>query len=292
MEGFMRSSSYFKTLSLILICLLSSNGCAVYVAAVGTPGDLSSVSSSFPLAENRKDVEEALGSPDKKCPRTSNEEQIIYYYFDEGQPPASEEGVGYIDPKGILGYVACEILTFGICGVVIGSAMMYADGPNGLMTIVYDKNDIVVKYSKYSRNELAYSYGPKGYERGILDCVDIEGEYDGSIMQATAQCYSRCDSISHQCINAELCLKWETNYYVPCEDLQSGAALPEKIEKSEPKKSEPQCEEEKQICFQQCEVEAEKEKVKEVVSEKVEEEFTSEPMQEDCDPGMESCPGI
>lgn len=172
----MRSSSYFKTINLILICLLSSNGCAVYVASVGTPGDLSSVSSSFPLGENREDAEDVLGSPDKKCPRTSNEEQIIYYYFDEGIPPVSEQRVGYIDPQGVLGYVACEILTFGICGVVIGSAMMYWDGPNGLMTIVYDKNDIVVKYRKYSRNELAYSYGPKGYKRGILDCVDIEGE--------------------------------------------------------------------------------------------------------------------
>jgi hypothetical protein len=49
------------------------------------------------------------------------------------------------------------------------------------------------------------------------------------------------------------CLKWETNYYVPCEDLQSGEEGEEKL------------------------------------SEKVEEELDPVPAEEDCDPGMESC---
>ena len=74
-------------------------------------------------------------------------------------------------------------------------------------------------------------------------------------MKSKAQCYSRCNSIAFECFNS----RGLTN------------------------KSEPQCNEEQLICFQQCGIEAEKEKLKEVVSEKVE---------EDCDPGMESCPGI
>jgi len=93
--------------------------------------------------------------------------------------------------------------------------------------------------------------------------VDKE-ESDGSLsrqMKSLAQCYSSCNSISHKCINSEkieksksqceeeeqvcrqmcnkvekvikdgkaLCLKWETNYYVPCEDLQIGEEKKEKV---------------------------------------------------------------
>ncbi|MCH7499250.1 MAG: hypothetical protein IH886_04470 [Nitrospinae bacterium] len=66
--------------------------------------------------------------------------------------------------------------------------------------------------------------------------------YSSDEMQAAAQCFSRCNSISYECINSE------------------------KIEKSEP-----QCEEEKQICFQQCD-------------NKIQEGKKSE-----FNPGMESC---
>ena len=85
-----------------------------------------------------------------------------------------------------------------------------------------------------------------------------KGESDGSLgrqMRSLAQCYSRCTSISHECINLEkiekiksqceeekqvcvqmcnkvekvnkdgkaLCLKWETNYYVPCKNLETNS---------------------------------------------------------------------
>ena len=64
-------------------------------------------------------------------------------------------------------------------------------------------------------------------------------------MQDAARCYSICNSISYECINSE------------------------KIEKSEP-----QCEEDKQMCFRQCEGEEESDTVT---------------VEDDCDPGMESC---
>jgi hypothetical protein len=65
-------------------------------------------------------------------------------------------------------------------------------------------------------------------------------------MKSKARCYSRCNSIAYECLN----LRGLTN------------------------KSEPQCNEEQLICFQQC---------------NGEKESVSVPIEEDCDPGMESC---
>ena len=162
----MEMKKTYNITALILICLLSSSGCGPIMAASGTSGDLSSVSNSFPLGENREDAEDVLGSPDKICPRTSNDEQIIYYEFDTGIPP---------NPGDIPEALLCDILTFGICGAAIGSLMLYFDGPNGLMTVVYDQNNVVVNYLRYGSREYANSYGPEGYRPGIMDCKMITG---------------------------------------------------------------------------------------------------------------------
>jgi hypothetical protein len=205
MEGFMRSSSYFKAISFILICLLSSSGCTVMMAASGKSGDdLSSVS----FGTNRKDVEDVLGSPDKICPdRTSNDEQIIWYFFDEGI--SSQQRA--ID---VSGAIAGDLQTFGLNELLfpIYLPLYIFSGPHGLMKVTYDNNDAVVNYKKYGYCELQASYGPKGYKPGVMDCQ---------------------------------------------EDQQSGEEI--------------------------------KETPKEEASEKVEDELDSEPAEEDCDPGMESC---
>ena len=69
-------------------------------------------------------------------------------------------------------------------------------------------------------------HGSSGIGGGTEVTFDNTGEYHGPSskeMQTEAQCFSRCNSIAYECINSE------------------------KIEKNEP-----QCEEEKQACFQQC----------------------------------------
>ena len=196
----MHSSSYFKTISLILMCLLSCSGCNVMMAASGTSGDLSYVSPSFPLGENREDAEDALGSPDKKCPRTSNDEQIIWYFFDEGIPP---------DAGSAALATAHDVATFGLFELLspfVFIFMVSTDGPNGLMKVVYDKNDIVVSYKKYSSCQLKASYGPKGYKPGVMDCQEDQ--------HPDTHEYMPCKEYTKKYI--KWCHKPDTNEYILC----------------------------------------------------------------------------
>jgi hypothetical protein len=179
MEGFMRLSSKFKNISLILICLLGGSGCAGIMVDQGIQGDdLSSIS----LGTHREGVEDVLGSPDKICPaRTSNDEQIIYYYFDMGIRP---------DPDGGGTIATADILTFGLSELIFFPiAVMHfgVGGPNGLMKVTYDSNDVMVNSKKYSPRQLSASYGPMGFKPGIMDCEEdlpsvekekVEDEFD------------------------------------------------------------------------------------------------------------------
>ncbi len=147
----------------ILICLLSSSGCAGVMQMRGTPGDdLGAIS----IGDDRLKVEGIVGLPDKTCSRQPNEEQAIWYFYDEGQIPASIWSSSLID----LNYYACVIVTLGLCDLAFASIMDYTNGLNGLIKVDYDTNDLVAGYHRYSHSDLNANWGPKGFSSGIYQC--------------------------------------------------------------------------------------------------------------------------
>ena len=147
----------------ILIGLLSSSGCAGVIQMRGTPGDdLSAIS----VGDDRVKVEGVVGLPDKTCTRQSNNEQAIWYFYDEGQIPASIWSSSLID----LNYYVFVIVTLGLYDLAFASIMTYTDGLNGLIRVDYDANDHVTGYHRYSHNDLNANWGSKGFSSGILAC--------------------------------------------------------------------------------------------------------------------------
>ena len=147
----------------ILIFLLGSNGCSGVIQMRGTPGDdLTSIA----VGDNREKVESIVGLPDKVCPPQSNDEQAMWYFYDEGQVPASIWSSSLID----LNYYVCIVATLGLCDLAFASIMTYTDGLNGLIKVDYDPNNRVTGYHRYSHNDLNANWGPKGFSSGIYQC--------------------------------------------------------------------------------------------------------------------------
>jgi Family of unknown function (DUF6627) len=94
------------------------------------------------------------------------------------------------------------------------------------------------------------------------ECIrDYEGFYT-NILNFDGPCENKCGSQRHQCVMPS---KYNTEKQILCNEEESK-------------------------CRESCQIEEEKEEAQEEkVSERVEEELDSVPIEEDCDPGMESC---
>jgi Family of unknown function (DUF6627) len=258
MEGFMLSSSYFKTISQILIlamlhlCWLTSYG---YAEMVPTESAVQSqVQDDRQRLLNLLDRQEVVEELQKYDISKVEAVARINSLTDEevtkiaGKLDELEAG-GYIVDAALGGFIMAYwvFISMVVCAIKEPYCWIFD------CELTWNACVKSISFSKMiDGSAFSGMMGGSGRARGTEETYDNSEEYHGSSskeMQTKANCYSRCGDNYHACINSdmdiqcedtkqvcfqmcekskkitiggeEMCLKWETNYYVPCKELQN-----------------------------------------------------------------------
>jgi Family of unknown function (DUF6627) len=251
MEGFMRSSRHFKTISRILIlamlhlCWLTSYG---YAEMIPTESAVQSQTDRQRLLDllDRQDVVNEL----QKYGISKVEATVRINSLTDEEVTKIVGKLDELPPGGGIVKRFVSIL-FGL--VLLPIAVLWAIVCIGL-----------APRSEYAPDILYYVRGDEG-------CFGLFG-YSGRLIGGQESSSIEGSSEMGQCLS-------------PCYSDFNNC-----MEDADNHEGEEQCEQKKQMCIQECEGEEDKEQMQErEMSEKVEEEFTPVTIEEDCDPGMESC---
>jgi hypothetical protein len=118
--------------------ILSLSGCSVFMAATGK---VAPNTGAVGVGKTRGEIELQLGQPIKSETNTADGSRIDIYEYEIGGEPSSGRAVGH---------AVLDLVTFGGWEIV-GTPIEAVRGTKYLMTVNYDKKDIVTKIS--SRNK-------------------------------------------------------------------------------------------------------------------------------------------